>query len=222
MLAVLGVLSSLMDRPQATAWLHYEATVLHDVDDSDGHPRARDLMLFGVKLHGTIGKRVLQYHAGFDLAAGATLGGGGFAYDVALFPVGIATKLPGSSVIALGAGVGAMGATGSIDDAATFPVELTGEFGNGAARLLFRARATWVAGGLRGGAPSASFADELEGMIGLRIGSHDKDYGFSYGEGYFAGVGYREFEGARFVGLVVGYSISGGTSARHATSTRDE
>jgi len=202
--------------PQGNAWAHYELTGSHDVDAPAATPpampgpapRFSELILGGVRLHGLIGDARWGYHAGLDLAAGSTLGGGGLAYDVALLPIGAGVRLGRTSAIMLGTGLGAMGAVGTIDDAVTFPIELTGEFGGGV-RVLTRARISYVAAaaGRAGRAPTLSFADEAEAMLGIRIGRHDEPDRFPIGNGYFAGVAYRELYGARFVGLMIGYSI---------------
>lgn len=197
------------------AWLHYELTGLRSIDDpamAAGPRPPRDLVLAGARLHGFFGKR-FAYHAGLDLAAGGTIGGGGFAYDVALFPLGVALRLGRTGIVALGTGVSASGATGTLDDAVALPVELTAELGGGRVRLLVRGRASYVAAadGRQDGAPSTGLADELDATLGVRVGRHYEDFGFPSGNGYFAGVSYRELAGARFIGLVIGYSIDGAT-----------
>lgn len=202
---------ALIDRLQGAVWLHYELTGLHEVADTAATaPQLRELVLAGARLHGVFGtsERVM-YHVGFDLAAGATLRGSGVAYDTAVFPVGVATRLGATSILALGAGIGASGATGTLDDALTFPIELTGEVGGGRVRGLVRARATYLvaARARRDGSPSLGAADELEATLGLRIGRHEDAYRFSSGNGYFVAAAYRELQGARFVGLTIGYSI---------------
>lgn len=201
---------SRLQRLQGGAWLHYELSWVHDVDETAGRPAARDLVLAGARLHGFVGEGAnVGYHVGIDLEAGGTLRGGGFAYDVALFPLGVGLRFGDTNVIAIGAGVGALGATGTLDDAVTLPVEVVAELGGGGVRVLARARAAWVAGapGRHDGAPSIAFADELDATLGLRLGRHYDDYGFPTGNGYFAGATYRELLGTRFVGVVVGYSI---------------
>lgn len=205
------------DGPAGNAWAHYELTASHDVDPPPASPpspappppRFSELALAGVRLHGLVGGARWGYHAGIDLAAGSTLRASGFAYDVALLPIGGGVRIGATSAIMLGVGLGAMGAVGTIDDALTFPIELTGEFGSGRARVLARARISYVeaAGGRERRAPTLSFADEAEAMIGLRIGHHYDQWQFPTGNGYFAGVAYRELYGARFVGLTIGYSI---------------
>ena len=192
------------------AQLHYELSGLHDLDhDAMAIPEARDVVLAGARLHGFIGNRWLGYHVGLDLAAGGTLRRGGFAYDVALFPIGVALRFAETSFLTLGVGVGASGATGTIDDAATFPVEARFELGRGI-RVLGRARAVFVAGA-DGRQDGARFADELEAMLALRLGHAYTDWGFPTGNGYFVGVTYREALGATFAGAIIGYSIDMGS-----------
>lgn len=206
---------------QGGSWLHYELSAIHDVDDEGGAPRAKDLVLAGARLHGFLGAgSTIAYHIGIDLAAGSTIDDAGFAYDVALFPAGVAVRVGRTGVIAFGAGIGAMGAVGTLDDAVTLPLEATIELGGGRLRMLSRVRAAKVLGaeGRQSGARSAPFADELEATLGLRVGHHYEDYGFPSGNGYWVGVTYRELLDARFVGLVLGYSIDGAT-ARHSTDS---
>lgn len=202
--------AGLFDDAQGTAWLHYELSAFRARDSIDDAPR--DLVLAGVRLHGIFGGR-FGYHAGLDLAAGSAIDPAGLAYDVALFPVGGGLRFGRTGVLAVGAGVGAVGAVGALDDAATFPLEATLELG-GAVRLLARARVAFVAGG-HGGAPNAPFGDQLDTTLAVRLGHAWHDWGFLSGGGYFAGVAYRELAGARFVGLTIGYAIDGASPPRH-------
>lgn len=218
------------ERVQGGAWLHYELTGLTTVDGAraaggegtacgfggwsprrgDGSaPGACELVLAGARLHGFLGTNAsVAYHIGMDLAAGGTIRGGGFAYDVALFPVGVVVRGGETSVFAVGAGVGFIGATGTIDDAVTIPVEVIAEVGGGR-RLLARVRWAYVAGAAsrQSAAPSIAFADELDATLGLRLGRRYRDHGFPMGNGYFVGASYRELADARFLGLTIGYSI---------------
>ena len=200
----------LAERAQGGAYLHYELTSATKVD---GEGRPQDLVLAGARLHGFVGGgKTVGLHAGIDLAAGSTLRGAGFAYDVALFPIGVAVRFGKTSVLALGGGVGAMGAVGTLDDAVTLPVEATLEAGGGW-RLLARVRTSYIAGAgdRHDGAPSIPFADELDAMVGLRFGHHYEEYGYPSGNGYFVGVTYRELLDAHWVGAAIGYSIDLGT-----------
>jgi hypothetical protein len=199
---------------QGAAWMHYELTYAHEVD-GDAHPT--DFILASARLHGFVGEGAnVGFHAGFDLAGGSTLAHAGFAYDVALLPIGVGVRGPRNSFIALGTGVEWMGAVGALDDATLLPVELTFEYGGGV-RLLGRARIGWVAGadGRHDGARDLPFTDELDAMLGVRLGKAYDDYGFPSGNGYFIGAAYRELLGARFVGVTLGYAIDIGSKRRY-------
>ena len=198
------------ERAQGGAFMHYELTGVTRTDEG-GAPR--DLVLAGARLHGFVGGgKTIGLHAGIDLAAGSTLRGAGFAYDVALLPLGIAVRFGRTSFLALGTGVGAMGAVGTLDDAVTLPLEATLEAG-ASWRVLARARASYVRGadGRHDGAPSLPFADELDAMLALRVGQHYEEYGYPSGNGYFVGVAYRERLGDHWIGATIGYSIDLGT-----------
>ena len=202
---------------QGAAWLHYEVSGLHDVEDTKGDSPANDLWLAGVRVHAVLGQsETVGYHVGFDFAFGATVHGAGFAYDVAVFPVGVGVRVGRTGVIALGAGFQAMGATSTIDDAVALPLEASAELGGGRLRLVARARASWIAGadGRQSAAPSIAFADELDAMIGLRIGHHYEQHGFPTGNGYFIGATYRELAGTRFAGVVLGYALDMATERK--------
>lgn len=210
-------------RPEGGAQLHYELQGLRAYDRDATMPAAmsapRDHVLAGARLHGFIGNRSFGYHVGLDLAAGGTVAAGGFAYDVALFPAGVAWRFAETSFVTLGIGVGASGATGSLDDAATFPLEARFELGRGI-RVLGRARATFLAAADTR-QDGARFADELEAMLALRLGRAYTDWGFPTGNGYFVGASYREALGVRFAGVVIGYSIDMGSPRKRRPRVRD-
>ncbi|MBZ0234316.1 MAG: hypothetical protein K8M05_18440, partial [Deltaproteobacteria bacterium] len=80
-------------------------------------------------------------------------------------------------------------------------------------RLLARGRAVWL-GAARGradGSPTFAWTDEVDATFAVRLGRRYRDWGFPSGNGYFAGVQYRESEGARMVGGVIGYSVDVGS-----------
>lgn len=105
---------------------------------------------------------------------------------------------------------------GAIDDAVALPFDVDVELDASRVRLIAWARAAWVAGAPQrhDGAPSAPFADELEAMVGVRIGHHYTDYGFPTGNGAYLGVAYKELIGTKFVGLTFGYSMDMATEQR--------
>ena len=199
-----------MDRWQGGAWLHYELTGMH-TRETDCECVPDELVLAGARLHGFIGANAsIAYHLGADIQLGSTVREAGFAYDLALFPVGVLVRAGKTSIVGFGVGIGGMGAVGTLDDALTVPVEMTAEIGFGKRlRLLSRTRVTYnaLAPTRQSGADSIPFADELDAMLGLRIGRYYDDYGFPSGNGYFVGVNYRELSGGQMVGLTIGYSI---------------
>jgi hypothetical protein len=201
------------------AYLHEELTLVSHVEDPEmspvtgvAAPRTIDqLGLAGFRLHGFAGWSAnIGYHIGLDLAFGATLGRhGGFAYEVGFLPIGVAVRFGESSWLTLGTGIVSSGATGAVDDAAVLPLDVDLELETNRVRLIAWGRAGWTAGSPQrhDGAPSAPFADELEAMVGIRIGHHYRDYDFPTGNGGYVGVAYKELFGTRFVGLTLGYSI---------------
>ena len=200
------------ERWQGGAWLHYELTGMsaRELDPQPMQP-SDDLVLAGARLHGFLGGNAsVAYHIGVDLLFGSTVNDAGFAYDVALFPVGVLVRAGKTSIVGFGAGIGGMGAVGAIDDAFTVPVEMTAEVGIGRKlRVLSRARVTYnaLAPTRQSAAPSVPFADELDAMLGVRVGHYYDDYGFPTGNGYFVGVNYRELAHGHMLGLTIGYSI---------------
>jgi hypothetical protein len=195
------------------AQIQYELSDVHDVDhDAMSAPRSNDLVLGGFRVHGFVGDERWGYHVGAAMAAGSTVRDAGFAYDVSLFPIGIAVRFFETSFFALGAGIGANGAVGTLDDAMTFPLEARFEVGRGI-RVLGRARVTYLDGasGRDDGGVSLGLGDELEAMLAVRLGRAYNEHGFPSGNGYFIGATVREALGARFAGLVIGYSADMGT-----------
>jgi hypothetical protein len=203
---------------QGGAYLHEELTAVTHVDDAS-KPRTIDqLALAGFRLHGFGGSSAnIGYHIGLDLLAGATVGRhGGFAYELGFLPAGVAVRFGRSSWLTLGTGIVASGATGALDDAIALPLDLDLELDAGRLRLIAWGRASWVAGapGRHDGAPAIAFADELDAMVGVRIGHHYEDYDSPTGNGTYVGVAYKELVGTRFLGLTFGYSIDMATEQR--------
>jgi hypothetical protein len=198
---------------QGAAYLHEELTIVTHVDDKPAdQPRTIDqLALAGFRLHGFVGGgATIGYHIGLDLLAGATLGRhGGFAYEIAFLPWGIGVRFGASSFLTLGTGMVASGATGALDDAIALPIDVDLELDANRLRLIAWARSSWIAGAPQrhDGAPSLPFADELDAMVGVRIGHHYNEYGFPTGNGPYIGVAYKELTGTKFIGLTFGYSM---------------
>lgn len=206
------------------AQLHYEVSTLHDIDHDAAaeRPAPQDFVMAGARLHGFVGGKRFGYHLGLDLAAGQTARPHSFlAYDVAFFPIGLAVRFAQTSFITLGAGVGAMGAVGTLNDATTIPLEVRFEIGRGT-RVLGRARVSYVnnAGDRMDGGVSTLFGDELEGSLGLRLGRAYDEWGFPTGDGYFVAANYRESQGARYLGVTLGFSIDMGTYRKSRVASR--
>ena len=214
------------DRIQGGGFLHYEVSALHAVDDDParmpGAREADDQLLAGVRMGAVLGAGAhVGYHIAIDLLAGSTLDQRGFAYDVAVMPVGIATRFGATGLIAVATGIGANGAVNTVDDAAIVPVQTTLELGRGI-RILGRARFSYVLGAAnrQSGAPAIPFADELDAMLGVRLGHAYNKFGFPSGNGYFLAVSYREQLGTRFVGATIGYSLDAAMPRRFVDEDR--
>jgi hypothetical protein len=192
---------------EGTGTAEYEARYVHALDETRG------LGLAGIRARGHLGGEVVGYRVGIDLHAGATVPGG-FAYDCALYPMGLGVRLGRWSTLGVISGVVAAGATHTMDDAVLLPAELSLDLALGSRlRVIARGRLGWVgaAPSRQDGAPTTPFADELDASFSIRWGDRADRYGFTSGRGYYLGVAYREAEGSRFVGVVVGHSIDAGT-----------
>jgi hypothetical protein len=189
------------------ALLHYELGIAHELDTGTTAPRFHDLGLAGAHVRGLAGTRHVVYQIGLDLAAGATTSRAGFAWDVALLPVGVALRFGDDQVVGIAAGIGGNGATGTLPAALAFPVEASAELQLGShLRVLAQARATWFdAGSVRAG--GAAIGDQLDALLALRVGHRYREYGLVSGNGYYVGATYHELENARFVGIAIGYSL---------------
>lgn len=194
--------------------LEYEASYVHEVEaPAMDEGEADGLGLAGVRFRGQLGGDVLGYRLGLDLHAGATAPGG-FAYDCAFYPMGVGLRLGRWSRFGVIGGVAAAGATGTMDDAVILPAEASLELALGSRlRVIARGRLGWLAGApsRQDGSASVPWADELEASFAIRLGHRWDDYGFDTGNGYYLGAAYREAEGARFIGVVIGHSIDAGT-----------
>src|SRR5690242_11333007 len=92
------------------AWLHYEASYVHSRDTEAG------LGMAGLRVRGFASRNApVGYLVRIDLHAGST-NPGGFAYQPDLYLAGIGVRLGKLGFAGLGAGVGASGAVGTLDD----------------------------------------------------------------------------------------------------------
>jgi hypothetical protein len=196
------------------AWMHYELSEQHAIDDA--MTSSKDFILGGARVGGFVGGRRLMYAGSFDFAFGSTIGKSGFMYELGLLPLGIAVRPTERSLIVLASGIAGTGAIGTLDDAVALPLELTAETTLGPLRLLGRARASWLAASdaRQDGAPSFAWTDEFDATLAIRVGHRFNEYELASGNGYFVGATYREMEGARFVGIVIGHSVDMGSEKR--------
>lgn len=208
------------DRMGGTGWAQYEASYVHRRTPAEDAPAAGDGVGYGgLRMRALVGKGALGYLAGLDLHGGMTWRPG-FAYQADLYLLGAGLRLGERGAFAIGAGVGASGATGTMDDAVELPVEASLNLALGSRlRLMARGRAVWLgnADARQHGAPSFDRAglDELDGTFALRWSKSYREHGFPSGNGYFTGVALRESEGATFLGLVIGYGVDASTPRRH-------
>jgi hypothetical protein len=196
------------------SWMHYEVSELHAVDES--MTSSTDLVLAGARVGGFIGGKRVAYAASFDFAFGSTIGKSGFMYELGLLPIGIAFRPSERSVIAFATGIAGSGAIGTLDDAVILPLELTAEATLGPLRFLARGRASFLGASdaRQNGSPTVTWADELDAMLAIRVGSNYDKFRLASGNGYFLGATYREMEGAKFIGVVIGHSVDMGSQMR--------
>lgn len=202
------------DKLKGGGSVEYESSYVHEYEapPMDGG-EVLGIGLAGLRARGQLGGDVIGYRIGLDLHAGATAPAG-FAYDCAFYPMGLGVRLGAWSRLGVVGGVAAAGATGTMDDAVILPAEASLELAlGGSVRVIARARLGWVAAAQarQDGSITVPFADEVDASFAIRLGSRKRDYGFASGRGYYLGVGYREAEQSRFVGVVIGHSIDAGT-----------
>lgn len=215
-IAVLVAMTSVAQAQPSSfgAWMHYELSESHAIDDSMSS--SKDLVLAGARVGGFVGGKYISYAASFDFAFGSTIGKSGFMYELGLLPIGFALRPSERSFLALATGIAGVGAVGTLDDAVALPLELTAETTLGPLRILGRARASWLAASdaRQDGAPNFTWTDELDATVGIRLGHRFDEWHLASGNGYFLGATYREMEGARFFGVVIGHSVDMGSERR--------
>jgi len=125
-----------------------------------------------------------------------------------VLPVGLGLQLGDpqhTAFIGVAAGIGASGAPNALSSAGTFPIQVASVFRlSEKLNLMSRVRAVWLINDTPrdDGARSASFCDELDGMLAIQRSRH-----MNYLDGYYVGLAYRELNGARFVGAVIGIGV---------------
>lgn len=164
---------------------------------------------FSLRTRALVG-RTVAWCGGLDGEVGGA--DAGFAYGVTAYLLGGGVRWGRGNALCLtgGAGLGAVG--DAVPFAGRFPVELSVTQQLGPVRLLAWAHAAWVLGDdrRRDGSTTLPFADEAEVGISVRLGKqHQYWSSTSAGAGPSLGVVYREFMGARAVGVVLGLDLTG-------------
>ncbi len=172
----------------------------------------------GPALRATAGKTWLAYALGLDASAGGGVHGG-FAFDTALYPIGVSLFHGAPASFRVVAGVGVGGVTGGhLPIAARFPIEAELELHPvRALELSAWAEVAWALADARdGGARDAPFGDELTLGAAIRVGGGRRERHWGWSNGWRVGATLTERVGERAWGLVVGYGIdiSGGPMER--------
>lgn len=130
-------------------------------------------------------------------------------YELGFLPIGMALRPTERSFIAFATGIAGTGAIGTLDDAVALPLEVTAETTIGPLRFLARGRASFLAASdaRQNGSPTFGWTDEVDATFAIRLGHRFNDYDLASGNGYFLGATYREMEGAKFFGVVIGHSV---------------
>lgn len=168
-----------------------------------------NLGVFSLRARALLGRRV-AYCAGLDGEVGGA--DTGAVYGLTLHALGIGGRWGLGNAVALCGGAGFSGVGGAVPLAARFPAELSIALSLGPIRLSAWGGLAWTAGAAERakGAPSVSFADEFEAGVAVRLGRQRGLWQqVSAGAGPSIGVTYRELMGARFVGVVIGLSLTG-------------
>jgi hypothetical protein len=161
----------------------------------------------------------VRYFASLDLAIGATLADDGFAVDLQLLPIGGALQLrrpENTAFIGVATGIGVSAAPPALRTVGMIPLQLQSVVAvSEKLNVIARARVAWFLNKTSrdDGAPSVSFVDELDAVVALQFSRFH-----NYLEGRYVGAAYRELDGARFIGIVVG---SGGGEEVFLGNPRD-
>ncbi len=164
---------------------------------------------FGVRTRALLGRSV-GYCVGLDGDVGGS--DAGFTWGVTGWLLGAGARWGAGNGASLCGGAG-LGATGSaVPFAGRFPVELSVAQSLGPVRVNVWASVAWTVGDdlRRNGSPSLSFADEAEAGVRVRFGrQHHYWSTTNAGGGPSLAVVYREFMGARAIGVVLGIDLTG-------------
>ena len=145
--------------------------------------------------------RDIGYHAALELRVRDGLG-------VAVLPVGVAARIGRAGEIALSAGASAGWPAGW--SVVEVPAELSLELPVGPAHLIARATAGWIVHGARPPTQAFGIADELDAMVGVRLG-RDRAYWsqVSAGSGPFVGATWSRIADVDVWGVAFGIQLWG-------------
>ncbi len=164
---------------------------------------------FSLRTRALVG-RTVAWCGGLDGEVGGA--DAGFVYGLTGYLLGGALRWGRSNGVCLTGGAGFSGAGDAVPFAGRFPAELSVVQQLGPVRVQLWAHAAWVLGDDRrsNGSQTLSFADEAEAGLSVRIGKQRQYWSTTNaGAGPSLGVVYREFMGARSVGLVLGLDLTG-------------
>ena len=164
---------------------------------------------FSLRLRALVG-RTVAWTGGLD----AEVGGAetGVIYGATLHALGLAARWGRGSYVSLSGGAGLSGAPGAVPFAFRFPAELSVAVSLGPVRLGAWASVAWTPteDARAKGSPTLSLVDECEAGVSLRIGRQRRFWGtVNAGRGPSINVAYREFMGARSLGVMIGFDLSG-------------
>lgn len=167
-----------------------------------------NLGTFSLRTRALVG-RTVAWCAGLDGEVGGA--DAGFAYGLTGYLVGGGVRWGRSNGVCLTGGVGFSGVGDAVPFAGRFPVEMSVTQQLGPVRIRVWATAAWVLGDARrDGAQTLTFADEAEAGLSVRLGKQRQYWSTTNaGAGPSLGVVYREFMGARSVGVVLGLDLTG-------------
>jgi alpha-beta hydrolase superfamily lysophospholipase len=148
------------------------------------------------------------YAGGLDLRAGSFPDGRGALYEADLHAVGLGLRADSGASASVTGGIGIGGVRGA--SATHLPVELSLEAPLGPIRALARAGAGWRLSGPRYASDAHGIADELDAMLGIRLG-RDRHYWAHVvaGAGPYVAVTYRDLGGVEFYGVELGVELWG-------------
>ena len=176
-----------------------------DASDSDG---LHDVVMAGLGTRGAIGFSAAGLALGFDAHLGAGIQGG-FAYDAAVYPFGVALPIRSPIRARVLGGVGTSGVTEHVPLTVSFPLELGVQANLGWNLWLgVWARPSWVTASARlHGSELLGFADEVEIGLALRLGKGGESFRTRWGNGLFFGAYHGERLGTSVLGFMIGHAL---------------